>query len=70
MFGNKPKTLDGIMSSFTKIVEELRLLQDNNSEKAMAKVTAAADLYHEANLLKAESERAAKIEQNINSLLA
>lgn len=65
----KKKSLDQILSSFTKVVEDLRVLQDVNKES----IKRYEDQILAYNVLKekteAESAKAASVEAKINSLL-
>lgn len=67
---NRQKTLEGILSSFTKVVEDLRVLQLQNNEKVDRNQAAIDRLMAQNTSLSTEASRAKTIEENITKLLS
>jgi hypothetical protein len=65
----KKKSLDSILSSFTKVVEDLKVLQQDNAKAIYRNEAVINNLKTENLTLESESERASKVQDKINSLL-
>jgi hypothetical protein len=68
MFAKK-KSLDAILSSFTKVVDDLRVLQRSNQEDIERYDNQILTLNALKEQRETESSRASKVEEKINSLL-
>lgn len=66
----KEKSLEDILGGFTKVVAELDDLEKKNAAQFQENFDTIVKLGEENNALKAESEKAAAVRANIQSLLA
>jgi hypothetical protein len=66
----KKKSLESILSTFTKTVEDLGVLQEFNFRDIENNTKSIDALTAINNRLRTENERAAKVEEKINSLLS
>jgi hypothetical protein len=66
----KKKSLESILSTFTKTVEDLRVLQDDNFDEIAENNVKLEELAAKNVALVNENARAAKVEEKINSLLS
>lgn len=69
MFSTKPKSLGDILSTFTKTITELELLQKQNSESIATKSENVVKLNTEIEAHKAESAQAGTVLKNLNAIL-
>lgn len=67
---NGVKSLNSILSSFHKVVEDLQKLQVSNNLKVEMNNDRVDKIRKETEALKAEAEQAAKVQENITKLLA
>ncbi len=65
----KKKSLQTILSSFNKVVEDLRVLQVKNCEVIIHNNNKIEAIQAETNLLQQENLKAESVEAKINSLL-
>jgi hypothetical protein len=66
----KKTSLESILSTFTKTVEDLRVLQDDNFDEIAENNVKLEELAAKNVALVNENARAAKVEEKINSLLS
>lgn len=67
---NGVKSLNSILSSFHKVVEDLQKLQVANRNRIMSNDERVAKIQAESDMLNDEAEQAAKVQENITKLLA
>jgi len=70
MFTRTPKTVDGIVSSLTKTLEQLDELTSERETLAEAKAQEADRLMKEAMADRQEAHRARRVASNITELLS
>lgn len=70
MFGMKPKSLDDILGSFNKTLNDLEALITSNDAKASANSAKIEDLFTENNALIAEAAKAERVVSRIKELVA
>lgn len=63
------KKLNKILNTFTKTVNDLKVLEDNNYAEAYKKREKAAKITSEADAAVSEAQTAAKVRENIEKLL-
>lgn len=69
MFNNK-KSLESILSTFTKTIEDLDSLSDKNRDIATTKEGEIQELSRQRDALLDEANRASIVRSKINSLLS
>lgn len=70
MISMKPKSLRSILSSFTKVVEELEVLKQYNNGKVGALTTRVVELQDQIVELNDETAQAVKVQEKINNLVS
>lgn len=65
----KKKTLDSILSGLTKVVEDLRVLQDQNRNNMDSIQVQLETLAGQHQVLESENERALRVQEKIKTLL-